>query len=195
MDDWAKQEALVTAIPVYEEKFDIENLTRERQATITRGAKKTKKNWWTQVAFNERQEEYNPACSQKSSKYAFLWDGHLGRNCLDTQHIELNISDTRPIHSALYHAGTRKRLPERVHIDKMLNEVVAEPANTDWGSSVKLAPKNDGTPDVASITDHWMPLRLGKATLSHVWTSTSTGLIRLHSFLSYTPIYGMSKSR
>lgn len=52
------------------------------------------------------------------SKYATMFDGHLGRILVGKHHSNLNPSDAPPIHGTPYRAGSRHRQLERKRLSK-----------------------------------------------------------------------------
>lgn len=49
------------------------------------------------------------------------------------------------VHSAPYHAGSKTREFEKVEIDKMLEQLIIEPAQTERAAWIVVAPKKDKT--------------------------------------------------
>lgn len=60
-----------------------------------------------------------------------MWNGNLGQINIAKHRMKLFQVDARPIHSALYRAGSKARESEKKELDKMLSDEIIEPAQTE----------------------------------------------------------------
>lgn len=74
-----------------------------------------------------------------------MWDGRWGLINTAKHRLELLKLVPRPVHSAPYREGPKNHKFEKTEIDKMLDESITEPAQTDWASPIVFASKRNGT--------------------------------------------------
>lgn len=79
----------------------------------------------------------------KMSGYRAMWDAHLSLINISEHNIHLLHKNIQPVHSALYHAGSKTREIERVEIDKMTESKAIEPAETKSKTGIVFATKKD----------------------------------------------------
>lgn len=73
------------------------------------------------------------------------WNGYFCKIEAVQHRIEPEKTDSHPIKSAPYQAGSKAKKLEKQEIDRMLTVYVIEPAQTKWASPIVLVQKKDGT--------------------------------------------------
>lgn len=126
-----EQAETVNAVPVFSDKIDRDDHVRQQEQIKVEDDQKLKDNWQQQLKFNLKYDEYQPEFESLMSNYKSIWNGHLGRIFVTKHRIELTTAEHRPVHSPTHRAGPCQRKLEKDEVYKILNEGVAEPANSE----------------------------------------------------------------
>lgn len=99
-----------------------------------------------------RQDQHPEECKAHGDEFLLLhseledvWDGHLGRIETVRHRIERTFNEISPVHRAVYCAGQSAIQFPAEKVQKMLQEEVLEPANTERTRHIVLAPEKDGS--------------------------------------------------
>lgn len=101
--------------------------------------------WTEQVQFNDMYVKWKARFIEVMSKYATIWDRHLGRISMTNHGINLNPSDAARIHATPYPTGPRQRYLEKEETEQMPKVGVVELVTTEWASPIVFVPMKTGS--------------------------------------------------
>lgn len=95
------------------------------------------------MQFSVKYDNWKAGFTNMVQKYELVGDGHLRRIAVAKHRIARNPPDATLLHSARWSSGHKQRELERDEAAQMKKTSFAEPAVTEWASSIVLVPKND----------------------------------------------------
>lgn len=100
--------------------------------------------WRDEVQLPHKYSAYKDDLIRMISDFQAMWYAHLGQMNVIKHCLELFEEIAKPVYSAPYRAGPRKREFDNVERDKMLAQRVIEPPQTECGAMIVFAPKKEG---------------------------------------------------
>lgn len=98
-------------------------------------------------------------------------DGHLGYITAAKYRIKLLDNHAKSVHLAPYPAGPETREFEKAELDKIPDQKIIEPAQTEWATPIVFAPKKNGLFKSVLTIGSYALYQSATRTLSHRWVS------------------------